>query len=156
MLCETQVATPYPTALLIREKALVVNIEAVRMIICKDQCFVSESGELVVHSSSYLFLRLQVLPNTRPLHRLSAALPCPALPADATVKCCSTADAPLSQYMRGCAQVLSVPNPNVPGTVGMFPVEASHSCLVNSEFLFSGAHALKYRKHVPAAAAALL
>lgn len=41
VLCEPQVATPYPTALLIREKALVVNIEAVRMIICKDQCFVS-------------------------------------------------------------------------------------------------------------------
>lgn len=36
-----QVAEPYPTALLIRERALVVNFEAVRMIICRDQCFVS-------------------------------------------------------------------------------------------------------------------
>ena len=35
------VATPYPTALLIRERALVVNLEAVRMIICPDQCYVS-------------------------------------------------------------------------------------------------------------------
>lgn len=34
------VSTPYPTALLIREKALVVNMEAVRMIICADQCYV--------------------------------------------------------------------------------------------------------------------
>lgn len=34
------VATPYPTALLIREKALIVNMEAVRMIICPHQCYV--------------------------------------------------------------------------------------------------------------------
>jgi len=54
------VATPYPTAMLIREKALVINMEAVRMIICTDQCF-----------------------------------------------------------------VLSVPNPQVPGTTGMFPVTDS-------------------------------
>ena len=39
--CCVQVAEPYPTALLIRERALIVNMESVRMIICKDQCFVS-------------------------------------------------------------------------------------------------------------------
>ena len=39
--CCAQVAEPYPTALLIRERALIVNMESVRMIICKDQCFVS-------------------------------------------------------------------------------------------------------------------
>lgn len=44
--------------------------------------------------------------------------------------------------------MLSVPNPNVPGTVGMFPVEVSPSRLVNSEFLFSGADTVEYRKHV--------
>lgn len=32
-----QVATTYPTAVLIREKALVVHLESIRMIICKDQ-----------------------------------------------------------------------------------------------------------------------
>ncbi len=28
---------PYPTAIFIREKALVVNLETIKMIICKDQ-----------------------------------------------------------------------------------------------------------------------
>ena len=32
-----QVPTPYPTALFIREKALVVNLESIRMIISADQ-----------------------------------------------------------------------------------------------------------------------
>ena len=32
-----KVATAYPTAVLIREKALVVHLESIRMIICKDQ-----------------------------------------------------------------------------------------------------------------------
>lgn len=38
------VSSPYPTALLIREKALVVNMEAFRMIICADQCYVRLSS----------------------------------------------------------------------------------------------------------------
>jgi hypothetical protein len=32
-----QVNTPYPTAILVREKAMVINLESIRMIICKDQ-----------------------------------------------------------------------------------------------------------------------
>ena len=32
-----QVPTPYPTALFIREKALVINLESIRMIISADQ-----------------------------------------------------------------------------------------------------------------------
>lgn len=32
-----QVPTPYPTALFIREKALVVNLESIRMIVSADQ-----------------------------------------------------------------------------------------------------------------------
>ena len=32
-----QVPTPYPTALFIRDKALVVNLESIRMIISADQ-----------------------------------------------------------------------------------------------------------------------
>ena len=35
-----QVATAYPTAILIREKALVIHLEAVRMIVCKDQMLI--------------------------------------------------------------------------------------------------------------------
>ena len=35
-----QVATAYPTAILIREKALVVHLESVRMIVCKDQILI--------------------------------------------------------------------------------------------------------------------
>ena len=37
MLVYLQVNTPYPTAILIREKAMVINLESIRMIICKDQ-----------------------------------------------------------------------------------------------------------------------
>ena len=32
-----QVPTPYPTALFIRDKALVVNLESIRMIVSADQ-----------------------------------------------------------------------------------------------------------------------
>ena len=32
-----KVNTPYPTAILVREKAMVINLESIRMIICKDQ-----------------------------------------------------------------------------------------------------------------------
>lgn len=32
-----QVASSYPTAILIRERALVINLESVRMIVCQDQ-----------------------------------------------------------------------------------------------------------------------
>ena len=35
------ISAPYPTALLIREKALVCNFEAVRMIITANECYVS-------------------------------------------------------------------------------------------------------------------
>ena len=34
---DSQVNTPYPTAILVREKAMVINLESIRMIICKDQ-----------------------------------------------------------------------------------------------------------------------
>ncbi len=33
-------ATPYPCALLIRPETLLVNLEAVRMIVCRDHCYV--------------------------------------------------------------------------------------------------------------------
>ena len=32
--------TPYPTAILIREKAMVLNLESIRMIICHDHVYV--------------------------------------------------------------------------------------------------------------------
>eukprot|EP00951_Prasinocladus_malaysianus_P008167 scaffold59063_cov45-Prasinocladus_malaysianus.AAC.1 len=32
-----QVPMPYPTAIFIREKALVINLETIKMIICRDQ-----------------------------------------------------------------------------------------------------------------------
>jgi len=35
-----QAPIPYPTAIFIREKALVVNVESIRMIICADQILV--------------------------------------------------------------------------------------------------------------------
>ena len=35
-----QAPIPYPTAIFIREKALVVNVEGIRMIICADQILV--------------------------------------------------------------------------------------------------------------------
>ena len=35
-----QVANSYPTAILIRKRALVVNLEAIRMIICADQVLI--------------------------------------------------------------------------------------------------------------------
>ena len=35
-----QVNTPYPTAILIREKAMVLNIESIRMIICRDYVYI--------------------------------------------------------------------------------------------------------------------
>lgn len=39
------VPMPYPTAIFIREKALVVNLETIKMIICKDQvCVCRERG----------------------------------------------------------------------------------------------------------------
>ena len=37
-----QVNTPYPTAILVREKAMVINLESIRMIICKDQVLFSD------------------------------------------------------------------------------------------------------------------
>ncbi|DBB05585.1 TPA: hypothetical protein ACH3X1_012529 [Trebouxia sp. C0004] len=40
-----QVPTPYPTALFIRDKALVVNLESIRMIISADQVFVLSAPE---------------------------------------------------------------------------------------------------------------
>lgn len=35
-----QAPIPYPTAIFIREKAIVVNVESIRMIICADQILV--------------------------------------------------------------------------------------------------------------------
>ncbi len=35
-----QVPMPYPTAIFIREKALVVNLESIRLIICQDEVLV--------------------------------------------------------------------------------------------------------------------
>lgn len=40
-----QVPIPFPAAVLIRPKALVVNLETVRMLICSNQCYVL-SGEI--------------------------------------------------------------------------------------------------------------
>ena len=39
-----QVPIPFPAAVLIRPKALVVNLETVRMIICQNQCYVLSGG----------------------------------------------------------------------------------------------------------------
>lgn len=39
-----QVPIPFPAAVLIRPKALVVNLETVRMIICANQCYVLSGG----------------------------------------------------------------------------------------------------------------
>ena len=38
------VPIPFPAAILIRERALVVNLETVRMIICSNQCYVLAGG----------------------------------------------------------------------------------------------------------------
>lgn len=48
-----QAATAHPTAILIREKALIINLEAVRMIVCKDQLFIISipGSDPTVHSS---------------------------------------------------------------------------------------------------------
>ena len=35
-----QAPIPYPTAIFIREKAIIVNVESIRMIICADQILV--------------------------------------------------------------------------------------------------------------------
>ena len=43
-----QVPTPYPTALFIREKALVVNLESIRMIISADQVSLQLSHHFTV------------------------------------------------------------------------------------------------------------
>lgn len=40
LLLDPTVPIPFPAALFIREKAIIVNLEAVRMIICANQCYV--------------------------------------------------------------------------------------------------------------------
>ena len=43
------VPIPFPSAILIRPRALIANLEAVRMIICSNQCYVL-SGALIVRA----------------------------------------------------------------------------------------------------------
>ena len=55
MMLDPSIPTPFQAAILIRDKALIVNIEAVRLIICANQCYLLSVPKVNYISSSLVF-----------------------------------------------------------------------------------------------------